>query len=216
MNSIINLKKLVLILICVFTLSLGLTGNAYAMENNSQSSENTNITKIDEITNELQITEKEAENLDKNLNSAVKQLPEVTAGETVTIPVSENLILEAETNSDSPTNTRATYNHTITSTLKLKNILGKTVVKLNSVGVFRTNGKKSTPTDAYGTYSALVWNVSTKKSVKGKAAYNTHVRNSFSGKFNIGISPVNMTVQSFSYVCTIHCNAAGKYSASWR
>ena len=105
MNSIINLKKLLLILICVFTLSLGLTGNAYAMENNSQSSENTNITKIDEITNELQITEKEAENLDKNLNSAVKQLPEVTAGETVTIPVSENLILEAETNSDSPTNT---------------------------------------------------------------------------------------------------------------
>ena len=36
------------------------------------------------------------------------------------------------------------------------------------------------------------------------------------GKFNIGIDPVNMTVQSFTYTCTTYCNAKGVYSASWR
>lgn len=112
--------------------------------------------------------------------------------------------------------TKATYDRTITSTLKLKNIFGGTVVTLKAVGVFRTNGSTSKPIDAYGTHSAIVWNVTTKKAVKGSSAYNAYVRNTFTGKFNIGIDPVNMTVQSFTYTCTTYCNAKGVYSASWR
>lgn len=136
----------------------------------------------------LGISLNEAENLEENLDKAVAQLPDLEVGDSVTVPVSENLVLEAETHDDGQTMnplTKATYDRTITSTLKLKNILGGTVVTLNSVGVFRTNGSTSKPIDAYGTHSAMVWNVTAKKAVKGPSAYNAYVRNTFTGKFNI-------------------------------
>ena len=171
------------------------------------------------VADELGISLSEAENLEENLDKAVAQLPDLEVGESVTVPVSENLVLEAETFDNGQTHNpsaKATYDRTITSTLKLKNIFGGTVVTLKAVGVFRTNGSTSKPIDAYGTHSALVWNVTTKKAVKGSSAYNAYVRNTFSGKFNIGIDPVNMTIQSFTYTCTTYCNAKGVYSASWR
>lgn len=50
---------------------------------------------------------------------------------------------------------------------------------------------------------------------KGTTAYNAHVRIGFKGSLNIGVSSVNVTIQSFNKSATIYCNAAGKYSASW-
>lgn len=103
------------------TLTFEHTGSVFALEQNSQLSENANIKMVEDVAEEFQITEEEVQNIEKNL------------------------ILEVETNENNLT--------------------------------------KEFP---------------------------------FSGKFNVEISPVNMTIQSFSYSCTIYCNAKGKYSASWR
>lgn len=174
---------------------------------------------VSEVAEKYNITEDEVINLNTNFKNALKTANEVEAisedGSSVkTVPVSENLVLTITTE-ETPSNTRAVYERTITSTAELKNILGGTVVTLKSVGVFRTNGSTSVPVDAYGTYSSLVWNVTTTESKLGSTAYNAWVRNGFSGEFNIGIDPVSMTIQSFSYSCKIYCNAVGTYSATW-
>ncbi len=171
-------------------------------------------TKIEILADEYDITVDEAENLTILFDEAVDKIPDLEVGETVNIPVSENLYLEASVSED-VSKTRATTSRTITSTLQLKNVLGSTIVTLKSVGVFSTNGTTSVPTDAYGNHTAIVWNVTNTSSKLGTSAYNAYVRNSFSGQFNIGIDPVSMTVQSFSKSNTIYCNAVGTYTSSW-
>lgn len=42
------------------------------------------------------------------------------------------------------------------------------------------------------------------------------LKNIFCRTFNVGINPVNITVQSFTYTCTTYRNAKGVYFASWR
>lgn len=201
-------------LVCM--LILGHIAGVSATENNNAGI--LNVTP-ETVAEELDITLNEAENLEQNLKKAVIQIPALEAGDSANVPVSENLVLQVETHDDGQTINsfaRATHNKTITSTLKLKNILGATIVTLKSVGVFRINGSTSKPIDAYGTHDAVVWNVTAKKAVKGSAAYNAYVRNTFTGKLNVGIDPVHMTVQSFTYACTIHCNAKGVYKTSWK
>jgi len=216
-----KVKEIRKIMKCIFVTALLFTTILIGGANGVYASEMPNQDKVDEIAEEYSITIEEIENLEENLDKALEELPtEIEIGETFEIPVSENLVLEISTKDNglpivANDLQRATYRRTITSTLSLKNVLGWTVVSLNSVGVFSTDGTKSTPVDAYGTYSSTVWNVSTKKSVKGGATYNAYVRNSFSGKFNIGIDAISMTIQSFSYSCTIYCNAKGTYSSSW-
>lgn len=211
-----KISKTITSLALVCMLILGHAASVSAAENN-----NSDVPTVtpEIVAEELGISLNEAENLEQNLNKAVVQLPNLEVGDSATVPVSENLVLEAETHDDGQIMnplTKATNDRTITATLKLKNIFGGTVVTLTAVGVFRTNGSTSKPIDAYGTHSAIVWNVTAKKAVKGSSAYNAYVRNTFTGKFNIGIDPVNMTVQSFTYTCTTYCNAKGVYSASWR
>jgi hypothetical protein len=183
---------------------------------------------IGQIAEELQVSEKEIENLGTNLNHALQKTPELEAGEKVKINVSENLYLEIESyeEDDSVINnhrqnnvakaTKKTYHTTCGSIGRVKNLLGKTVVTLKAYGVFERNGKISKPIDAYGTYTATVWNVTSKKATKGKAAYNAYVKNTFTGKLNVGTNKVNMTLESFKYVCTTYCNAKGKTSSKWR
>ena len=178
------------------------------------------IAEVQALMEEYDVTKHEAENIVDNMESAIEQLPELELGETVVLPVSENLILEATLEDNgipivSPL-ARSTYSRTVTSTLQLKNIVGATIVTLRGVGVFTTNGSTSRPTDAYGSHSALVWNVTNTSSSRGATAYNANVRVSFSGQFNIGVAPVSMTVQSFSKSVTIYCNAVGATSATWR
>ena len=115
-------------------------------------------------------------------------------------------------NDNSAKAARTVYHTTAGSIGRLKNLLGKTVVTLKAYGVFERNGKISKPIDAYGTYSAVVWNVTNKKAIKGKAAYNAYVRNTFTGKLNIGTDKVHMTLESFKYSCTTYCNGGCKKS----
>lgn len=171
---------------------------------------------VEEYAEKYDITEDEVIHLEENLLEAKETLKniELAPGEETVIPVSENLNLWIETEI-MPSSRATTYDRTITSTLSLKNVVGATIVTLRSVGVFRTNGTTSKPIDAYGSYNAWVWNITNSSSSLGAAAYNARVRNSFSGELNIGIDPVSMTIQSFSYTCTIYCNAVGTYSTSW-
>ncbi len=187
--------------------------------------------KIGRIADEFQVSEKEVENLGENLNDAFKRIPDLEAGEIAKVKVSDNLYLEVESfekngllinndfvqiNDNSAKAARTVYHTTAGSIGRLKNLLGKTVVTLKAYGVFERNGKISKPIDAYGTYSAVVWNVTNKKAIKGKAAYNAYVRNTFTGKLNIGTDKVHMTLESFKYSCTTYCNAKGKTSSSWK
>jgi hypothetical protein len=147
----------------------------------------------------------------KNIN-----LDNFSRSNSIQVSVSENLYLEMTLEQDETIPLlRAIYNRTVTSTLSLKNILGHTVVTLKGVGVFQTNGSTSRPIDAYGSYSGFLWSLSSKTASKGTTAYNAHVRIGFKGSLNIGVSSVNVTIQSFNKSATIYCNAAGKYSASW-
>lgn len=210
-----KIKKLLAIVMAIATvLTSGITASAAEPE---QPKATEHI--ISEVAEKYNITEDEVINLNTNLKNALKSANEIQTisenGSSIrTIPVSENLVLTITTE-ETPSNTRAVYERTITSTAELKNILGLTVVTLKSVGVFRTNGSTSIPVDAYGTYSSLVWNVATTESKLGNTAYNAWVRNGFSGEFNIGIDPVSMTIQTFSYSCKIYCNAVGTYSVTW-
>ncbi len=157
-----KLSKTIFSLAFVCMLLLGQSSSVYAAEHNNDYNAVENAQSVAE---ELNITVDEAENLEQNLDKVVAQLPDLEVGESVTVPVSENLVLEAETFDEGQTLNqlnRATYDRTITSTLKLKNIFGGTVVTLKAVGVFRTNGSTSKPIDAYGTHSAIVWNVTSR------------------------------------------------------
>lgn len=189
---------------------------------------NDEIIAIQEFAEENDITVEEVVNLSENLTDALRKAGEdgevvLEENEKKVIPISENLVLEIsikqDGNSDLERNSLAkatqSYERTVTSTSELKNVLGGTIVTLNSVGVFETNGRTSKPIDAYGTYDAFVWNVTNTNSDLGSEQYNAWVKNSFSGELNIGIDPVDMTIQSFGTTCKIYCNAQGTYSASW-
>ncbi len=208
-----KLLKLILSLSCAFALIIGQGTSAFAAEN----TQNTFDPEIIEMVSEnYDITEDEVKNLEENLDKAVASLPELKVNEDIVVPVSEHLVLKVSTEDCDNSIARATYSRTITSTMKLENVFGVTIVTLKSVGVFSTNGSTSKPTDAYGSYSATGWDITKGKSVLGATGYNSYVRNSFSGKLRVGIDPVNMTIQSFSYNCTIKCNAVGTYSSSWQ
>lgn len=210
-----KIEKLLLPLWLFFIFACGTT--AFAAEVDDNETYGHIVSEIDE---KYSITEDEVLQMNANVKNALARANEISAqtnaddATTKTIPVSENLVLVITTE-ETPSLARTTYQGTITSTLELKNILGGTVVTLKSVGVFQTNGSTSIPVDAYGSYSSLVWNVASTASVLGSTAYNAWVRNGFSGEFNIGIDPVSMTIQSFSYNCKIYCNAVGTYSATW-
>jgi len=206
------------------TLILSMGTNVMAQEG-MQSKHTTSIQKF---AKNNQITVDETINLSENISKALKLVSEngeitLNGNETKVIPVSDNLVLEfSAMSSDSIDSSQVkavqaatVYERTITSTLKLKNIVGGTIITLNSVGVFETDGKTSNPTDAYGTYDAIVWNVTNTDSEVGSEQYNAWAKNSFSGELNIGIDPVDMTIQSFAKTCKIYCNAVGTYSASW-
>lgn len=185
---------------------------------------------------ELSINAEELENLEENLEKALKKTGEVKINEVKKVQISENLFLEAtleeipsetdsllEYNSNSGIDnilnntraTRSTTRRTLRATYRMSNNLNKNVGNLYAHGVFRTNGSVSQPVDAYGTYSAPMWSINSSGK-KGYSTYNSYVRVSFNCKLKIGIDPVNITLQSFKTAATINCNAKGKATASWR
>ncbi|MBO1102233.1 hypothetical protein [Enterococcus hirae] len=173
------------------------------------------------FSDELSVKPEELKELEKNIEVAMRSLEElndssINRSNSKRVPVSENLYLEMTLeDNELPTMLRATYNRTITSTLQLKNLLGHTIVTLKGVGVFQINGSTSKPIDAYGSYSGVLWSLSSKSASKGATAYNAYVRVNFKGSLNIGISSISVTIQSFNKSATIYCNANGGYSSSW-
>lgn len=184
-----------------------------------------------ELSSKYGISEEEIENLDVNLQIAMNKINYKNTKDdaVVSVPVSENLILDKRESVESQpvisysyfrydnmAEASTAYNRTVTSTLELKNILGITIVTLKSTGVFYTDGRISRPIDAYGDYSGVLWKLSSTSSTKGGQAYNAWVRNSFSGELNIGIDPVHITIQSFSKSGTVYCDANGSISSDWK
>ncbi len=176
---------------------------------------------LNALSTKLSVTVEELKNLENNVELAMHHLEKQNAknfnhANHQIVPVSKNLYLETSLEEETRSAMlRATYNRTITSTLKLKNLLGHTIVTLKGVGVFQTNGSSSKPIDAYGSYSGILWSLSSKSASKGATAYNSHVRVNFKGSLNIGISSVSVTIQSFNKSAIIYCNANGGYTHSW-
>lgn len=176
---------------------------------------------LEEIEEKYQITEDEMIHLDENIKSALVKanntrtiIQEGENSEQV-IPISENLRLVISTQAEANNAKRTIYETTITSTLEIENIVGATIVTLNSVGVFDRDGSTCVPVDAYGTYDTFVWTVTDVESKLSDSGYSSWVRNSFDVECNIGIDPVSMTISSFSYACKITCNAKGIYNITW-
>lgn len=209
-------RFLVLFLAAVLVISMNMT--AFAKE--EQHMDETN-----DIVEKYGISEDELVNLNNNLEKALYKANSVKnknmRGESIEkIQVSENIYVMLTTKIDSQNMLSTTKGvpgkrYTVTASLELKNIVGATICTLNSVGVFESDFSICRPVDAYGTYSAIVWNVTNTSSSKGSPQYNTWVRNSFSGELNIGIDPVHMTLQSFEHSCTVHCDASGNAYAEW-
>lgn len=194
----------------------------YAKEDSGESSEDAYI--VAEVAEKYSITEDEVLNLTENVKKALEEADTIQDrnidGERVQeIPVSENLVMvlttKLEAGSGLAIERAIGKRYTVTASLDLKNMLGMTVITLNSVGVFESDFTTCTPVDAYGTYEAKVWNVTNSSSSLGSPQFNAYARNSFSGELNIGIDAVNMTVQAFGYTSTLHCDALGHYSADW-
>ncbi len=94
-----------------------------------------------------------------------------------------------------------------TSSLKIKNALGITILTLNAVGIFDFRGTVTIPIDAYGFCSNA--SVSNPENHLGPDQFNSWVKVRFSGSL-----PYNNML--FSYTCTINCDAYGNSSANWQ
>lgn len=92
-----KISKTITSLALVCMLILGYAASVSAAENN-----NSDVPTVtpEIVSQELGISLNEAENLEQNLNKAVAQLPDLEVGDSATVPVSENLVLEAETHDD--------------------------------------------------------------------------------------------------------------------
>jgi len=154
----------------------------------------------EETAQEWGISIEEVEQFEENFSVAIEKYQEIVdtndksrnlnENSTITVPISENLVLEVKTISTSEiasdVMTRATtYRRIVSSTWSVKNIFGGKVLNLKGTGIFLTNGSTSKPENAYGSYTGIIWTGST-------------------------------TIQSFGATTTINCNANGATSSSWR
>lgn len=211
------MKKIwALILTLSLTASMGL--QSFAAENQQNSDEG--------ILSEYGVTAQEIEDLEKNLDAAFEKLDKInmaqrnaTSMEETEVRISENLVLVSginQTKGIAQSRNRATvYETKIQGWVQMRNNLGMTILTLYSNGVFWYDGQYSTPIDAYGDYSSVVWDVEVTGSAKGSKASKTWARNSFSGQLYIGIDPIGMEIQSFSRSGTVYCDKNGNASQSW-
>lgn len=162
------------------------------------------------------ITELEVEHFKENFEAAKEKLSrmEILDGESVTVPISENLVIEVRGGSEQQRNTLARATVTqwhVWSTCHIKSNAGVEILTLTAHGYFDCDGKTSTPVDAYSDYVSFVWSVvDTNDEVK-----SSYTRSTFDSEFNIGIDPVSMTIQTSRDVCVLRCTPDGKGSSSW-
>jgi len=185
----------------------------------------------EETAQEWGISIEEVEQFEENFSVAIEKYQEIVdtndksrnlnENSTITVPISENLVLEVKTISTSEiasdVMTRATtYRRIVSSTWSVKNIFGGKVLNLKGTGIFLTNGSTSKPENAYGSYTGIIWTGSTTGTSLGSSSFNSYVTVSFSGELKFGIDPISATIQSFGATTTINCNANGATSSSWR
>lgn len=171
---------------------------------------------IADFAEKYQITVDEIENLPDNLSNALNNIGIISANETVTVPISENLTLTL-----APDNTQTSYAvtpgyYSYGSTATIKNGFGMTMITLKAHGLFYVNNGICSADDAYGTYDAFVWTVTNESSKLGPTGgSSSYVRVSFSGEFDIGIDPISITLSKFSMTCTLYMDANLDTKSSW-
>lgn len=180
---------------------------------------------LNDVADQLDVTPDEVANLDDNLNDALADLPDDGNGD---VQVSDNLVLSASTEEDTDAPTLGTSNGMSVlakaatksvqwnSTLQLKNIIGVTIITLKGHGIFSYNGSTVKPTDAWGDYTGILWELNSKKSVKSGSGSTAYVRTQFTGKLNVGVSSVSAQIAGFSKTNIITVNKNGKLvSSKW-
>ena len=93
-----------------------------------------------------------------------------------------------------------------TSTMNIKNFFEMTILTLNAVGVFDTNGVITAPVSAYG--SGSTGDVSNPSNELGPRQFSSWVKVNLTGS-------VPGNVSTFDYTCTISCDANQKSTATW-
>lgn len=202
------MRKFLLITMFAIILNSSQMMTVFAQVQDNYQSNLTNK-EVENLANELNITEDELINLDEYIKLALEKLPR-QLNDAQTVKVSDNLILELTMTSEQ--DIHRAYEITVTGTLKLKNLLGITIVTLNSIGVFEVNNNKVTTLDAYGTYSGFVWSLDYIDSYKSGAGSTANARSSFKGELNIGTDGIN---KSFNAAGTVYQSANGEYWTSW-
>lgn len=182
-----------------------------------------NVIEID-ATEYPEVTEEEWYNLSDNIDAALSNINNgrartVHEDGSIVIPVSENLILriteedivdEGLYSSKSMMRTKSR-----TSTLELENRLGKVIIELRSTAKFEYGNSNVKVIDTFGGYDAFGWTIDVS-SASGNERYNSWGRNTFKGELKIGIDPVSLTFQSFSYSNTLECAPAGIIISEWK
>lgn len=175
-------------------------------------------TKIQQIADDYSITVDELVNLNENINNAFDEMKKekisIKGDDIYRTQISENLFMEISTSLIQNFNQeRVGYNGR--ATLELKNVLGITVVTLNSNGSFDVNGNTVTPTDAYGTYSGFLWKLDYIDSYKSSPSSTAYFRNTFKGELNVGVDSLHITIQSFRYSGTFYLDYSLNYWSDW-
>jgi len=182
---------------------------------------------LEYVAEELDISVYELENLEAILEQGFVELTEAEKmnadsflpTDTVTVQISENLILEStiETEEEilpSLFRSNTTTRRTITGTRTLSNIFGMTIVTVNSFGIWNTNNTAVTFVDQGVTHSAVGWNI-TNSRTRGGNNSNRWVRHEISARLRIGVDGLNIPIQSRDWVHRIEMNARGSWTSTW-
>lgn len=191
-------------------------------------SSTTNSVTIENVAAQYGVNVDELINLEANLEAAYEKIESIAGSQIsngnqeISVKVSDNLTLVIDIKTServinpSTRSTRALYGQTVTTTQKMLNVFGYTLVELYSTGVFEYD-KSSTveAVDAYGDWEASGWSVSVGSSNTGGTTSRAWARTSFSGNADIGIDPISGTLYSFGTTGTIYCTPTGSTSYSW-
>lgn len=219
MKRCIKIKKIFTVAL-VMTMLLSSFTTIVQAEDNDLASSQIKLTKSQQ---------KELEEILKpeNFKSSIKKLDNSDANQ---IQISENFILEKELTVEetavksaknlSEISTYATvYETTVTSTYKLKSVVGVTVATLKSVGVFTRDGSTVQCDEADGTVSTSYpgWSGETITSSKssGSSTYQAWAKSKFKLKYYVGINPVGMELQTVEMYGKVYCKPDGSHSSGW-
>lgn len=215
------------LIICLTFMALPLQASAQSIraDNSGDIARYFTIYELEAQAELYSITVEELININELLSSAIAEYNVMQMSRMydphapTTIQISDNLYAVFEvTYVIEPALARSLWRITWTPTLELRNIFGMTVVTLRSTGVFETNfSTQIRAIDAFGGHSGAVWSITHgTPAMSTTNGFSAWVRNSFSGSFSIGIDPISLQIQSFTYNNTIDATANGTLTSTWR